>query len=458
MATATSIQLVKQTDQEVLDELGTTGLDTSGGRILEEFLVNLRDRRGKEVYKEMRDNDPTVGAVLATIQMLIRQATWRSEPGEGPDGELAAEFLEECMVDMSDSWTDTISSILSFLAFGFSVHEPVYKKRNGMVNVPGDPQASSRFDDGRIGWKKLPIRAQETIDRWEFAPNTGELIGLTQRAPPDFRPRDIPLDRFLLFRTTSEKANPEGRSILRNAYRPWFFKKRIEEIEGIGVERDLAGLPVAMIPPQYLSPNASAEQKALTAEIKKVLRNVRNDEKASVIFPMARDEDGNSMFEFKLLSSGGSRVFNTSEIINRYDLRISQSMLADFIMLGHEKVGSVVLASEKTNLFGLALGAWLDSITEIFNRWAIPALFERNTFRLERTPELVHGDIETQDLTQLADYVTKLTAVGLIPPTEGLTRHLLAQADLPEPDPEDLEALTQPTQTAAPGSGSVSDE
>lgn len=454
-----AIQLVKQDDIDAIGELGTTGLDVSGGRILEEFLVNLRDARGKEVYKEMRDNDPTVGAVLLTIQMLIRQTAWRTEPGEGPDGEAAALHLEECMVDMADSWTDTISSILSFLAFGFSVHEPVYKKRNGMVHDVGDPQASSRFNDGRIGWKKLPIRAQETIDRWVFAPNTGELIGLVQRAPPDFRPREIPIDRFLLFRTTSEKANPEGRSILRNAYRPWFYKKRIEEVEGIGIERDLAGLPFAKIPPQYLSPNANPEQKALLNEIKKVLRNVRNDEKAAVIFPLARDEDGNDMFTFELLSSAGSRIFNTSDIINRYDLRISQSMLADFIMLGHEKVGSFALASEKTNIFGLALGAWLDSITEIFNRFAIPELFARNAFRLTRTPELVHGDIETQDLTQLADYVTKLAAVGLIAPTSALQRHLLRQGDLPEPDEDELDLLiSQPTQTAAAGSGAVSDE
>lgn len=449
------IEIVKQTDQEILDEIGTTGLETSGGRIMEEFLVNLRDRRGKEVFKEMRDNDPTVGAVLFTIQMLIRQVAWRVLPGEGPDGEAAGEHLETCIVDMADSWPDTISSILSFLPFGFSVHEEVYKKRNGMVNVPGDPQASSRFDDGRIGWKKLPIRAQETIDRWVFAPNTGELLGLVQRALPDFQPRDIPVDRFLLFRTTTEKANPEGRSVLRNAYRPWFFKKRIEEVEGIGVERDLAGLPVAMVPPAYLSKNASADQKSLLSEIKKVLRNVRNDEKASVIFPAARDENGNLMFEFKLLSSGGSRVFNTSEIINRYDLRIAQTMLADFIMLGHEKVGSFALASEKTNVFGLALGAYLDSITEIFNRFAIPRLFELNTFRLTRTPELVHGDIETQDLGSLADFVTKLAAVGLIAPSAELQRHLLAQADLPEGEGvEDF--LNQPTQTGSPES--VEDE
>ena len=451
MAERPRIQLVKQTDQEILDEIGTTGLETSGGRIQEEFLANLRDRRGKEVYKEMRDNDPTVGAVLFTIQMLIRQVSWRVEPGEGPDGEEAGDYLESCMVDMADSWTDTISSILSFLAFGFSVHEEVYKKREGMVNIPGDPEAASRFDDGRIGWKKLPIRAQETIDRWVFSPTTGQLVGLVQRAHPDFQAREIPHERFLLFRTTSEKSNPEGRSILRNAYRPWFFKKRIEEVEGIGIERDLAGLPVALVPPQYLARNASPEQKSLLNEIKKVLRNVRNDEKAAVVFPAARDEAGNLMFEFKLLSSGGTRIFSTSEVINRYDLRITQSMLADFIMLGHEKVGSFALASEKTNIFGLALGTYLDSITEIFNRWAIPRLFNLNTFRLTRTPELVHGDIETQDLGQLADYVTKLAAVGLIPPSREMTRHLLAQADLPEID-DDEDLLNAPTQTGSPES------
>ena len=54
----------------------------------------------------------------------------------------------------------------------------------------------------------------------------------------------IPMSKALLFRTKSRKNNPEGRSILRNAYRSWYFKRRIQEIEGIGIERDLAGLPV----------------------------------------------------------------------------------------------------------------------------------------------------------------------------------------------------------------------
>ncbi|WP_155274431.1 hypothetical protein [Piscirickettsia salmonis] len=45
-----------------------------------------------------------------------------------------------------------------------------------------------------------------------------------------------------MFRTTSRKGNPEGRSILRNAYQPWYYKKNLESIESIGIERNLVGL------------------------------------------------------------------------------------------------------------------------------------------------------------------------------------------------------------------------
>ena len=53
------------------------------------------------------------------------------------------------------------------------------------------------------------------FDRWIFDPETNELCGLIQIARPVFRPREIPIDRFLLFRPQAHKQNPEGRSALR---------------------------------------------------------------------------------------------------------------------------------------------------------------------------------------------------------------------------------------------------
>jgi hypothetical protein len=109
----------------------------------------------------------------------------------------------------------------------------------------------SKHNDGLIGWQKIPIRAQSTLYGWEFAPD-GDVKAFIQEAPPNYGQTTIPLSRGLLFRTEVTRDNPEGRSLLRNAYRPWYFKKRMEEIEGIGVERDLAGLPV-ITPPKAVA-------------------------------------------------------------------------------------------------------------------------------------------------------------------------------------------------------------
>ena len=54
-----------------LQELGSTGLRRSGGTVYEEFLVNLRGLRGFRVYREMADNDPTIGSIITLSKKLF---------------------------------------------------------------------------------------------------------------------------------------------------------------------------------------------------------------------------------------------------------------------------------------------------------------------------------------------------------------------------------------------------
>ena len=77
----------------------------------------------------------------------------------------AAEFVESCLHDMDMPWTDVVGEILSCLTYGWSLHEIVYKRRMGRKR---DPRLESKFDDGLIGWQKLPIRSQESLYKWEF--------------------------------------------------------------------------------------------------------------------------------------------------------------------------------------------------------------------------------------------------------------------------------------------------
>lgn len=418
-------------------EIGATGLNRWGGVIEEEWLSELKGVKKWKTIKEMRHNDPIVGAVLFAIDMLIRQVQWNIEAAsEEDEDQERKEFVEQCMMDMNNSWESTISEILSFLPFGFSYHEIVYKRRMG----PGDdPSKRSQFSDGKIGWRKLPIRAQDTLEEWVLDENGG-IKGMIQNPAPDYQLKEIPIEKALLFRTTMHKNNPEGMSVLRNAFRPWFFKRRIEEIEGIGIERDLAGLPVMYVPARILSGNANATDAAILRECKKVVTNIRRDEQEGIVMPNERDNSGHRLYELELLSTGGTRQFDTNKIINRYDQRIAMTVLADFILLGHEKVGSFALSDNKTSLFAVAIKAWLDEIKGVFNQHAIPRLFKINGMSLENMPELTYGDIETPDLGKLAEYISKLSASGAdLFPDDELENHLREIAGLPIRIQDDLE-------------------
>ena len=406
-------------------EIGRIGQRRYGGVIYEEFLHELRGQRGVEVYREMSENDDVVGAILFAIEMLVRQCDWNVEPGgdTGKDRE-AAEFVESCMHDMQDTWIDTISEILSFLTYGWSYHEIVYKRRMGNTR---DKRTKSKYNDGLIGWQKLPIRAQETLYQWEYD-NEDNLLGMTQQPPPDFGMFTIPIEKALLFRTKSRKNNPEGRSVLRNAYRPWYFKRRIQEIEGIGIERDLAGLPVIHGPEGLdLWDDTYAENVKARIGLEKMVRSIRRDETEGVVLPHG--------YTLELLSAGGTRQFDTNAIINRYDTRIAMTVLADFIFLGHSETGSWALSSDKTELFAIAIGAFLDIICETFNSQGIPPLININGDHfagITDYPKMTHGDIEDTDIQKVSTFIKDMTGIGVLVPDDGLEDYIRQVGHLPE--------------------------
>jgi hypothetical protein len=421
-------------------ELGDTGLDRSGGFVRDEFLRQLEGERAKRVYREMRDNDPVIGAFLFAIEQLMRQSSWYVQPADDSDEAVeAADFVDGALFrDMSHSWEDTIAEITTMLPFGFAPMEIVWKRRNG----PGDnPKTRSRFEDNLIAPRKLTLRAQETVWRWEFDEDGG-IQGLYQQ-PPTGAELFVPIEKLLLFRTSVHKNNPEGRSILRNAYRPWYFKKRVEEIEGIGVERDLAGLPLVRIPADLFNadPETEPEKAQAFQTYKDLATKIRRDQKEGVVLPSTRygeDGKGERKYDLELLSTGGRRQFDTSAIIDRYDKRIATVVLADFIFLGQDSVGSFALSSDKTAMFGQALGAWLDTITATINRHLIPRMWRLNGLPEETMPMLQHGDVEKPNLDELGNFVSKIAGAGaLLFPNRELENALLRSANLPEMAEED---------------------
>ena len=430
-------RFVPEDNEQYYYELGQTGLKQAGGIIDAEWLNQLKGIRGVRAYTEMRDNDAVVGAILYAIESLIRQVEWTVRPADDSDAALdAARFLEECVEDMSNDWESFISEALSMLVFGFAPFEICYKVRGGDSE---DVTRRSKYNDGRIGWRKFSIRGQDTIAKWIFDED-GVVSGMVQRV--DFDEVVIPIEKLLLFVTKNERGNPQGRSLLRNAFRSWYFLKRLQEIEAIGVERDLAGLPVLQVPPQIMTSKATTAERALRNELESIIQQIRRDEREGVILPAELDRDGKPTgFKLSLLSSGGSRQMNTDQIIRRYESRIAMSVLAEFILLGSDAHGSFALASSKTALFATSLRAILESMAATLNRFAVDRLFAYNPeFDQTLLPRFTYGDIEDRPLDEISSFLTQMTNVGLITPDAGLEEVLRENAGLPPLDLETAQA------------------
>ena len=427
------------------ETVGVSGLKRVGGYVMEEWLPELQSHRGRRVMRQMIDSDPIVGAGLLAIDLLSRNVPWSTEPVSNEKADIeAGNFLESCRTDMSYSWTDTVAEILTFVPWGWEWSEIVYKVRGGDSD---DPKRHSKYDDNRIGWRKIAPRAQETLFEWDFDEDGG-VRAMIQQAPPDYQTRRIPIEKSLLFRGRAIKGNPEPPGILRNVYEPWYFKKNLSRIEGIGVERDLAGIPVVWLPPEILAAATDVTKQQL-ASYQKLATNVRRDEQEGILMPLAYDKDGNKKYDFTLLSTGGRRQHDTDKVIVRYDHRIAMAMLTDFMLLGTKTVGSYALSQDKTSLLAVALNTFLDIVEDVFNTHAVPRLFKLNTFQVKQYPKLKHGKVEAVDVEKFAKAILELSQSGMpLFPDVDLENYIRAQMKFPAIKDDELERRRNQQKTA----------
>jgi hypothetical protein len=404
-------------------DVGSSGLKQSGGYVREEFLRDLAGREAVRVYREMSDNSAVIGAMLFSITQSMRKIDWRSEPAsDKPEAKKEAEFADTLRTDMSHTWEDFIAEALSMLTYGYAPHEVVYKRRAGFKQE-GSKFPTSTYDDGRIGWRRLPLRGQDTVTKWFFDEN-GSAKGLTQQ-PWNGPLIDIPIEKLLLFRPTMHKNNPEGRSILRSAYRAYYMQTRLEDQEAVLFER-MNGLPVMRVPLQLMEDAAGDPDLPSTAyavaainEYKRIVTNVRIDEQMGLLIPSDCYEGQNGapsntpMYSFELLApQSGKLSIDADKSIERYKLDQLMTVLADFIQVGHGQRGTQSLAISKVDMFFQAIEGWLVGIAAVLNRYALPRVWTLNNLNRDLMPHYVPDLAQRIDLDSLGNYILHLAQAG----------------------------------------------
>lgn len=446
-----------------LGEIGTLGLRQYQGRIYEESRKELRFPEACKTFRLMAQ-DATVSAALSLFEMMVSQVDWEVDGGSKPDAAMQAKvkFLQEAIDDMEHTWREFIKEVTSEFTYGFSLHEKVYRRRYYTTG--------SKYNDGKIGLRKLPIRSQDTVKEWVYSDDGRDLIGVKQDltivengtrylslsnalGSTDV---EIPRKKFLLFRVDPKRDNPEGNSPLRNCYFAWKYRTLIEEQEAIGVTRDMNGMPTLYIPPRYMSEDASESEKAIYEYYKRIIRNIQNNEQSGMILPQAFDpESRQPLFKFELTSTQGSKMYDTDAIIRRWDNKILMTLFADMLKMGQDQVGSYSLAGAKTNIMSLAIESRLKEIQDVLNNDLVKQLFLLNGAQPgEPLPKLKYGELDRIDLDEFSSAVQRIFSVGGIEfdrPVANRVRKALGVDEKDANEPIDKESVPNSQSKAGEG-------
>jgi len=397
-------------------EIGASGVTNFQGILdTDEYVSELKGTQLYTTVDKMRWSDASIQAALLMCELPIRSAEWDVEPAseKAQDVEIADFVKENLFNELVIPWDDTLRQVLLMFPYGVMVFEVIYKLT----------------EDGKIGWRKWAPRLPKTIEKWHTDKN-GELEKIEQRTYKNdtFLNVEIPVEKLMVFTHRKEGDNYRGTSILRQAYKHWFFRDKYYKIDAVAQERLGIGIPVITLPDSFTDDDYD--------DAVKLGENLRGHEKAYIIKKLG--------WEVEMLDLKTSTIKNPKEMLEHHTREILKSVLADFIELGSGGVGSYSLVKDRSEMFLRALDASAKTIEDVIND-EIKKLVDYN-WNVEEYPKLTHSDLGVKDIKELAEAIEGLMMAGMLtsdPETESYLRSLLK---LPEKLVEDIEKDQKETQ------------
>lgn len=392
--------------------LGDSGTRMLHGIITEEYLPNLQGLQGIKVFDEMRKSDGTVRAAMLVTSLPIRRAQWFVNPAIENDAqaEEIANFVEHALFDWLDiAWEDFIRQALLMLPFGVMPFEKVY---------------TTKDHEGKtyVTLEKLAPRLPKSIYKWELSDGTFGIQQLRQ----DGVLAEIPGSKLVIFVNEREGDNWWGTSMIRGAYKHWYYKNGFYKIDALAFERQGLGVPVMKMPQGYTE---SDESKATNA-----LQNLRASEMAYLLLP--------SGYEFEFANMGGTTTRDPQNSINHHNKEILQSVLAQFLELGATRSGggSRALSQDHSDLFLKAMESIANTLISVINKELIPELVDMNFNNVTVYPVLDYEGISKVDIAALGTAYNQIVTAGGIKPSDGDDQYLRTLLGLPARTQDDIDA------------------
>jgi phage gp29-like protein len=236
---------------------------------------------------------------------------------------------------------------------------------------------------------------------------------------------NIPSWKLLMFVNEQEGENYEGISILRTAYKHWYYKEQYYRIDAMAQERQGLGLPF------FKKPNGATPKDV--AEMRKLMRNLRSNEESYLEIPMG--------WEVGLVEMKAQAIKDAEPMISHHDRQITKNVLAQFLELGSSGgSGSRALSEDHSDLFLLSEEAVAKHIQEVVQKDLIKELVDYN-FTVDCYPELHHGQIGIVDYQKLSASLQQLSGAKMITTNYELEKYLRKTMKLPEIEQDEYDKI-----------------
>jgi len=404
---------------ELRSELGSSGNTAYGNLATKEYNSELVGWRGIKIYDQMRRSDAQVRATLRLVKTPITAAQWYIDPAgdTARDLEIAA-FVEWALFKrLKTSWPKFLWEALYMLDFGFYDFEKVFA-----FDTWTPPKTSETARPRKrpvVVWDDFGPRHPRTVMSWDFFDNgdvkamihqkiTG--VGETENVP-------IPVDRLLMFILDEEAGDPEGMSILRSAYKHWYYKENLYKIDAIQKERHGIGIPMVTLPINFTQDDK--------IQANKLGMNLRTNEKAHITVPPG--------WEVGFAELQGQPV-DALESAEHHNHLLAQNILAPFLDQ-NRGTGSATAgtAGDQVQMFMKSLRYVADILSETLHDDAIKELVDFNYPDVQEYPRLKYRRIgENADWRALSAALKNLVDSQLLTPDDETENHIRETFDLPQ--------------------------
>lgn len=400
------------------NELGSAVPSPFTSWVRREYNRDLYGIKGLRIYDRMRKSDGTVRGTMRLAKTPVLAGQWSMKPASQSkqDQKIASFVWKNLTRWTTTSWPQTLTEALLMLDFGYYMFEKVFAPGEQITN---DPEARDK-----IVWQKLAPRHPMDVKEWFFDYEGGPL-SVDLWAPPVYVPGlqggvfqgfeqwvNIPINKLLVFSFDKEAGNIEGISLLRSAYKHWYYKDNLYKIDAIQKERHGIGVPVIQLPVGY-----SPQDLSLADSLG---RNLRTNDRAHVVLPP------NWTLTFAELKG---QPVDCIASINHHDTQIEKQILGQFI-------NSYTKTDEQDQtLFLKATRFTADIVTDAINSYAIPQLVDMNWAGME-PPQLVVKRIGEQEDWRTASFtIRNYVGAGVIVPDQPLEDAIRDELGLPPSDP-----------------------